>query len=128
MKKNLKGFTLTEIIVAIAIFAIMALIVVSAVSGLGKSTLDTEAINRKTNSDVGKYNALVELTGVPSSDEQSTTTLTIDGVTMHVTVCETGKTDQDTAEAIDPESRNEAQQKLVRDGESPNLKYIVIGN
>ena len=47
MKKNLSGMTLVEIIIAFAIFTIMALLLASVMAISGRSRIDTAGLNRR---------------------------------------------------------------------------------
>jgi prepilin-type N-terminal cleavage/methylation domain-containing protein len=60
-KKNLKGMTLVEIIIAMAVLAIMSTVVVTTVAGINKAKVSTNALNKKVN-----YEA-------PIADSMSTT-------------------------------------------------------
>ena len=47
MKKNLSGMTLVEIIIAFAIFTIMALLLASVMAVSGRARIDTAGLNRR---------------------------------------------------------------------------------
>ena len=48
-KKNLKGMTLVEIVVAMAVMAIMSTVVVVSCSNIAKVKVSTNALNKKVN-------------------------------------------------------------------------------
>ena len=53
MKKNLSGMTLVEIIIAFAIFTIMALLLASVMAISGRSRIDTAGLNRRIDQQAG---------------------------------------------------------------------------
>lgn len=70
MKKNLKGFTLVEVIVAFALFTIMAMILVSAVSLSGKYIIENNAYNNAINDNFSTFAAKKSV--APSTDKELT--------------------------------------------------------
>jgi len=55
LKKILKGFTLVEVIVAMAVFTIMALLVCTLYAFLGNMTTASSKINREVDTQVSTY-------------------------------------------------------------------------
>lgn len=53
MKKNLSGMTLVEIIIAFAIFTIMALLLASVMAVSGRARIDTAGLNRRIDQQAG---------------------------------------------------------------------------
>ena len=62
MKKNLSGMTLVEIIIAFAIFTIMALLLASVMAVAGRSRIDTAGLNRR----IDQQAVLADVSGVYS--------------------------------------------------------------
>lgn len=55
MKKNKKGFTLTEVLIAMAIFAIMSLLVCSLYAFLNRMIVTSDKTSDKVDGQMGKY-------------------------------------------------------------------------
>lgn len=55
MKKNKKGFTLVEVIIAISVFAIMALLVCTLYAFLSRMIYMSNAVNTNVDSQVADY-------------------------------------------------------------------------
>ena len=106
MKKKLKGFTLVEIIIALAIFSIMALIASFAISISSRMTMNSQATAAKANahSYVAEYgwannqvvdydgnvsgDADVDLAVTPGTkDDVNTVSMTVNGVTLDKVEC-----------------------------------------
>ena len=57
MKKNLKGFTLIEVIVALAVFSIMTLLLATMFTAACAIRLDTNATNKQVDKQAVSYDA-----------------------------------------------------------------------
>ena len=133
MKKQFKGFTLVEIIIAFAIFAVMAIFVATSISAANRSYLDTQAMNRKTdNQNIAANSALLINTSTTdhkmnASIEQIAIGGTSDvtsSVNINVDFYEKDK--QAIDDAIAAPTPTDDQKKLIRDKDAPNLKYAKL--
>ena len=133
MKKQFKGFTLVEIIIAFAIFAVMAIFVATSISAANRSYVDTQAMNRKTdNQNIAANSALLINTSTTDQKmnaaiEQITIGNTSDvtsSVDINVDFYEKDK--QAIDDAIAAPTPTDDQKKLIRDKDAPNLKYAKL--
>ena len=130
---NNNGFTLVEIIIAFAIFAVMAIFVATSISAANRSYLDTQAMNRKTdNQNIAANSALLINTSTTDQKmnaaiEQITIGNTSDvtsSVDINVDFYEKDK--QAIDDAIAAPTPTDDQKKLIRDKDAPNLKYAKL--
>ena len=133
MKKQLKGFTLVEIIIAFAIFAVMAIFVATSISAANRSYVDTQAMNRKTdNQNIAANSAL--LINTSTTDQKmnaSIEQIAIGGTSdvtssVNINVDFYEKDKQAIDDAIAAPTPTDDQKKLIRDKDAPNLKYAKL--
>lgn len=137
MRKQLKGFTLVEIIIAFAIFGILATMVCTAVASASKGIQNVNQMNNKVENQMLASNSakLADAAVVNDKPITGVKTITIGGsgadvsgtVNINVKYYEKDKTKIDTAvAAVAAGTASDEQKKIARDADVPNLKYAKL--
>lgn len=140
MKKSLKGFTLVEIIIAFAIFSIIAILLAGVVGLSGNQIANIQQTNKKIDNHNMSYAAYQS--NAPASDKSLKTdpsgnplkiAISIGGtsdvlstVNINVQAYEKDKKAIEDAKAKTPSTLTDDEKKLIRDADTPNLKYVKL--
>lgn len=84
MRKNKKGFTLVEVIVAMAVLAIMGLLVCTLYAFLGKTVKRSYSMNTNVDLQVAKYER--GISGPDDTTNNKTITFNVDGTDVNVPI------------------------------------------
>ena len=119
MKKKLKGFTLVEVIVALSIFSIMALMLAMMFTATCALRLNTNSMNKKVDNQV----AIAENPPNVTADKVGTTyTIQFGTAPVSVEVYQQDKADLQIALAAPDKSALTGHQKELYDAkDSPNI-------
>lgn len=118
MKKNHKGMTLVEVIVALALFAIMGLVVASIFSASANINKMTNATNNKLDVQIAMANFFGEDTSTIKDDENFT--VNFDFITGAGSSIKKINVPIETRELRNTKTESESEDKT-----STNIKYFV---
>ena len=121
MKKKYSGFTLIEVIVAIAVFAVMSLLASSIYAFIGRMTIDTNGLNQKVDKQAASVENAASLTGDKLS---GTHNIVINGISVPIDIYEEDQAALNNALAVPEASRSDAEKEIVKNAQNPSFKYF----
>ncbi len=124
MKKRLKGFTLVEVIVAFAVFSVMALLLATMFASIGRSTLKTNSANTKIDKQFSSAEAsrsdLDIITPTPVTITFGATSVQINAYEQDKVLLAQARIHVAGGTATDEEK------KMVAEADTPDFKYFKV--